>query len=93
MIYALVYLKIDNPESMAAYREKAGDALAKHGGTLESASREPTALEGSLAAPDLAGVLSFPDKDAALAWINDPELAQVHALRRGAGDSSIILIG
>ncbi|SMX46222.1 DUF1330 domain-containing protein [Actibacterium lipolyticum] len=93
MIYALVYIKIDNPDSLAAYRDKAGDALTKHGGKLEAASKTPTSFEGSLGLPDLAGVLSFPDKDAALAWINDPELAPVHALRRGAGDSSIILVG
>ncbi len=93
MVYATLYMTIDTPEKLAAYREKAADALTKHGGTLVAAGREPLSLEGSLTAPDLAGVLSFPDRDAALAWINDPELQSVHALRRGAGDSSIILVG
>ncbi|MCK0122530.1 hypothetical protein MWU61_18395, partial [Loktanella sp. F6476L] len=36
---------------------------------------------------------SIPDKDAAIAWSTDPELADVHALRRGAGASDILLLG
>jgi uncharacterized protein (DUF1330 family) len=92
LVYATIYMTIDNAASLAAYREKAGDALVKHGGALLAAAPSPTVLEGNLSAPGMAGVLSFPDRDAALGWINDPELADVHALRRGAGDSSIILL-
>lgn len=92
MIYAIIYTMIDNPESLKAYREKAGEALQKHGGSLLQATPTATSLEGSLKAPDLAGILSFPSREAALAWHNDPELAAVHGLRRGAGDSSIILL-
>jgi uncharacterized protein (DUF1330 family) len=93
MIYAYVSLTITNPESLAKYREVAADALAKHGGKVEAASREFTVLEGAPSAPDMAAVLSFPNKDAALAWANDPEIANVHALRRGAGASDIVLLG
>ena len=92
MIYAIIHTQIDNPESLAAYREKAGEALQKHGGNLLAATPTPTSLEGSLKAPDLSGILSFPSREAALAWHNDPELAELHALRRAAGDSSIILL-
>ena len=44
-------------------------------------------------APGRAVLLSFPDREAALGWIEDPEFAEVHALRRAAGDISTILIG
>ncbi|PWE29912.1 DUF1330 domain-containing protein [Maritimibacter sp. 55A14] len=93
MIYALVQMKVVDTDKLAAYREKAGAALARHGGKLEAASPGPTVLEGGRAAPDIAGILSFPDRDAALAWIGDPALQEVHELRRGGADSSIILIG
>ena len=93
MIYAYVHLDITNPDSLAQYRERAGAALEKHGGAVAGAAPGPTVLEGSLAAPSMAAVLTFPDRDAALAWIGDPDLAEVHALRRGAGSSSIVLIG
>ena len=93
MNYAYAHINITNPASIAAYREKAGAALSKHGGALVTATPEATNLEGPLAVPSLAVLLSFPDKAAALAWINDPELASVHELRRGAGESSVILLG
>ncbi|MBS9717947.1 DUF1330 domain-containing protein [Pseudohalocynthiibacter aestuariivivens] len=93
MIYATVHISITNKDSLSAYREKAGDALAKHGGAVLSAAPSPAVLEGDIPAPDMAAVLSFPDRDSALAWINDPELADTHALRRGAGSSAIVLVG
>ena len=93
MVHALVLMNITDPAKLAAYRGKAGAALAKHGGALAAAAPAPTVLEGSMPAPGMGGVLTFPDKDAAIAWINDPELATTHALRNAAGDSSILLLG
>lgn len=93
MIYAYAQLTITNPNALAEYRDVAGEALAKHGGKVESASGEFTVLDGAPEAPGVAALLSFPDKDAAVAWANDPELADVHALRRSAGGSDILLLG
>ncbi len=93
MIYAYAKLTVNNPEKLNAYRDVAGDALARHGGKVESATAETTQLDGSPDLPDVAALLSFPDKVSALNWINDPELADVHALRRGAGASDIVLLG
>lgn len=93
MIYAYVDINITNPESLGQYREVAGAALQKHGGAVLSAGKDNMAIEGTHKAPDMAAILSFPDRAAAMAWINDPELTSVHALRRSAGEVSIILIG
>ena len=93
MIYAFAKLTVTNPEALAQYRDMAGEALAKHGGKVESASGEFTVLDGAPETPNVAALLSFPDKDAALAWAADPELCDVHALRRSAGASDILLLG
>ena len=93
MIYAFAKLTVNNPEALAQYREVAGSALAKHGGKVESATKDFTVLDGSPDAPDTAALLSFPDKEAALAWANDAQLEDVHALRRSAGGSDILLLG
>lgn len=93
MFYAVARLNISKPDALAAYRDKAGAALAKHGGKVEVASADLGVLDG---APDTSGMvalLSFPDKAAAEGWINDPELADTHALRRDAGTSDIFTIG
>ena len=93
MIYAYVNINITNPESLGQYREVAGAALQKHGGTVLTAGKDNVTIEGTHKAPDMAAILSFPDRAAAMAWINDPALASVHVLRRGAGDVSIIVVG
>ncbi|MBM7068442.1 DUF1330 domain-containing protein [Actibacterium sp. 188UL27-1] len=93
MIYAYVSLTVTNPDSLAKYREQGAPALARHGGKVETATAETSVLDGSPNLPDMAALLSFPDRGAALAWINDPELAETHALRRGAGASDIVLLG
>ncbi len=93
MIYAYAVLTVENSEALAQYRDVAGAALAKHGGKVESAAGAFTVLDGDPATPNVAAVLSFPDKDAAIAWSSDPELSDVHELRRSAGGSDILLLG
>lgn len=93
MIYAYAMLTVTNPDALVEYRDVAGAALAKHGGKVESAAREFTVLDGAPEAPNVAALLSFPDKEAAIAWSTDPELADVHSLRRSAGASDILLLG
>lgn len=93
MIYAIFKAVIINPAAMAAYREKAGAALAKHGGKVEAATPAATALDGTPAIPDVAALLSFPDAAAANAWINDPEFTELHDLRRSVGETEILLLG
>jgi len=93
MVYAFANLTVSNPDALAQYRDVAGAALAKHGGKVEAASGAFTVLDGTPIEPSAAALLSFPDKEAAVAWATDPELADVHALRRSAGGSDILLLG
>lgn len=90
--YALVTLDITQPETFAAYREVAGAALEKHGAAPLLASQTSEVIEGDRSAPTVSVILTFPDREAAKTWINDPELANVHALRRASGSSQIILM-
>jgi len=93
MIYAYAKLTVTNSEALAQYRDVAGAALEKHGGKAVAAAGEFTVLEGTPDVPNIAALLSFPDKEAALAWINDPEISDVHDLRRSGGKSEILLLG
>lgn len=92
MVYAYVSMNINNPDSLAQYRELAADALEKHGGSVLIAGKENIVLEGDATAPDIAAVLSFPDNASARAWMDDPELNATHNLRRGSGEVSTLLI-
>ncbi|WP_299735091.1 DUF1330 domain-containing protein [uncultured Roseobacter sp.] len=90
--HAVATLKLKDPEALAAYREKAGAALARHGGAVLQASTELTRLEGAQSLPDGVAILTFPDRDAAQAWIDDPELAETHALRTRGAETLIALL-
>ncbi len=92
MIYATVKLTITDNDKFAAYAEKAGAALKKYNGAPFTQSKQPIVIEGSAETPSRSVILSFPDKESALGWINDPELADTHALRTGSGRSEIILL-
>jgi len=93
MIYAYANIIVTTPESLAAYKEKAGDALAKHAGRVVQATAQQTVLEGRRSETGIGAILEFDTAEGAKAWINDPELSDVHALRRGAGQSTITLMG
>ncbi len=93
MIYAVVRLTVTDPDKFAAYARMAGPALQKWGAKPEAMSTEPTRLEGEAPLPGRVVLLSFPDRDAALGWIDDPDFAEVHELRRSSGESDIVLIG
>jgi len=93
MIYAIAHLTITDPAALAAYRERAAPALAQHGGSIVQASGDITAIDGTPVIADAVAVLSFPDKAAAIGWIKDPSLREVHELRRSAGASDIIVLG
>lgn len=90
--YAFVTLKITDPDKMAAYREVAGPTLAKYGAEPLQVSPDAVWLDGDDDAPDVAVLLSFPDKEAAQNWRNDPEFADVHQLRNDSGDCRILLL-
>lgn len=92
MVYAYVNLVVTNPASMTAYRGKAGAALEKHGGKVLSAAPNQKVIEGTRDETGLGVILEFTTETAAQAWINDPDLQETHALRRGAGTSTITLL-
>lgn len=90
--YAIVTITLDDRETFARYRSMAGPALARHKAEPLAVSPEAQVIEGAGPAPDVTVILTFPDRDHAMAWINDPEIAEVHALRRASGTSRIILM-
>ncbi len=90
--YAVVYLNVRDADTFAAYREKAGEALAKHGGRVAAAAPKPIRLEGSLEAPGSMALLAFDTAEGAEAWHADPELATIHDLRRSGAEVSIFVL-
>ncbi|WP_428643190.1 DUF1330 domain-containing protein [Roseibium sp.] len=91
-VQALAMITVTDRETLGAYRERAAEALAKHGGSVIAADPEPMVLEAANDVPNIVALLSFPDTDAARAWREDPALAEVHALRNRGGKSTIVVL-
>lgn len=92
MIYAYANIIVEFPEQLTAYRERAGEALARHGGQVLHTTPEQTILEGESDQLGIGAILGFDSKEGALAWINDPELSEIHALRNSIGRSTVTLL-
>jgi len=91
-VQAIAFIYVSDMESLKDYKEKAGDALAKHGGRVITAGPVSAVLEAAGEVPDIMALLEFPSLEKAQAWRNDPDLADVHALRNAAGKSTIMVI-
>lgn len=91
-VQAFAMITVTDKETLGAYREKAAEALAKHGGSVVAADPEPLVLEAANDAPNITALLSFPTTDAAKAWREDPDLADIHALRNKGGKSTIVVL-
>jgi|28_taG_2_1085356.scaffolds.fasta_scaffold00067_65 uncharacterized protein (DUF1330 family) len=92
MVYAYVNLSVTDETTFAAYRERAGAALAKHGARVVISTPAQSVIEGNRDATGRGVILEFDTREAALGWINDPDLQEVHALRRSSGNSAITLL-
>ncbi|CUH77682.1 hypothetical protein TRM7557_01487 [Tritonibacter multivorans] len=93
MVYAYGNIIVSAPEQLAAYREKAADALNRHQGRVVSASPKQTVIEGDFGETGIGVLLEFPTAQDAKNWITDPDLQSTHDLRRAAGQSNIVIIG
>ena len=91
-VYVIAQVDIHNFETWQEYAKVGGGAVAKHGGRLFAQSAEPVVLEDTGAGVARAVILEFPDIGAAKAWIGDPELAEVHELRKAAAKTMILAL-
>lgn len=78
--------------AFAEYRAVAGEALAKHGGSIVIPPSPPTVLDGE-DTPAAVVILEFPDTASAEAWRNDPELASIHEMRNNGVHMDILAVG
>lgn len=86
---AIIIHNIKDEAAFAEYRKSAGTAIAKHGGALVAPPSKPVMLDGTGALPAFITLLTFPSKEAAAAWRNDPELIELHAQRNAGIEATI----
>ncbi len=90
--YAVVQLVPTDQEKLAEYRTHAVEAVKKHFGRPFAGGPGTEVLEDTGAGSTMVLVAEFPTAENARAWIGDPELADIHALRRAGAKSTIMLL-
>lgn len=89
--YVTVQLKITDPAVFDEYRKVAGPAMAKHGAKPISSGKAEVLYDAGLGAgPGV--LLEFPSVEAVHAWLDDPEIAEVHALRNRGAAATLTLL-
>lgn len=87
-VILLVSYNVSDPEGFAAYNPGSlptiGSTVAKHGGEIVFAGA-PEVLRGD--APSASVGITFPDADAAKAWLDDPDYAEAKAIRLATTDT------
>ncbi len=91
-IQAIAMITVTDREALGAYREKAADALARHGGSVIAADPEPLVLEAAIDAPNMVALLSFPTPDAAKAGIATRPLPMCTPFGNKGGKSTIVVL-
>lgn len=89
--YAIVTLVVKNSEKLKAYQAVGGPAVAKHGGKAFAGGPQTRALRQPHG-PTKGVVLEFPSEAHLSAWLEDPELNDVHTLREEAAEVTILSV-
>lgn len=89
--YLIANIDLHDVERYKDYVEHVPALIEKHRGKYRVRGGDSQVLEGSWS-PSRLIVLEFPDRDAALAFYNDPEYEPYKSLRQSISDSSLILV-
>lgn len=91
--YMIVTAKIaDRDKFISGYAARAGELVAQYGGKYILRGPGAELLEGDFGAGASMVISQWPDKNAAKAFWNSPEYAEVKALREGIADCQVLLI-
>ncbi len=87
--FAIVTMVVKDAAKLAEYYAVGGQAVAKHSGKIVAGGPDANALQEPHG-PTKGVILEFPTAEHITAWLNDPELVDVHALREEAADVTIL---
>ena len=90
--YVVVQLAPKDENTLKRYFAVGREAVEKNGGKPIAGGPDRAVLEDNGGGTAASVLLSFPSGEAAHAWINDPDLAEVHSLRRTGADTTITLL-
>jgi uncharacterized protein (DUF1330 family) len=89
--YVIADVRVTDPGVYGAYAARTPEVLRKYGARFVVRGGTAETLEGDWS-PQRLVVLEFPSAEAARAWYDSPEYAELRELRRGAATGSLVLV-
>lgn len=89
--YMIVELDVHDPEGFNDHRARVPALIKKHGGEYIVRGGESEVIEGSWKPKGLV-VFRFPDRKAIHAFFDDPDYAELKALRLRTSTGSIVAV-
>jgi uncharacterized protein (DUF1330 family) len=91
-VYLIAEMKWKDTSWLPSYLETVPDLVRKHGGSYVVQTGEIERLEGTREPTDGIVILEFPDREAALGFVNDPDYEAPKAARLQGTHSETILV-
>lgn len=89
--YLIAAVAVHDPEGYEQYRAAVPALVRKHGGEYLVRGGALEVVEGEWSPRRLA-VLRFPDRNAALAFLNDPEYLPLKEIRHRVAHTDLLLV-
>ena len=90
--YSVISVTPTSEDWIADYVEHAGKLVAKHGGEYVARTTSHEQLEGAPLDGALRVIIKWPSKEAALAWMNDPDYQPYLKARTDGSNSTHLVI-
>jgi uncharacterized protein (DUF1330 family) len=90
-VYAVVNVRVIDPDRYSEYREKAPDAIARYGGKYLARGGTVEVLEGEWN-PQRLVVLEFESMERFREWYDSPEYTPLKQLRSEASDTEFVVV-
>lgn len=90
--YLIADIKVTDDKWVPAYAASVHELVHKHGGKYLSRSGNVKTVEGNPPATTLIALIAFPTRQAAQAFVADPEYAPYAAARQAGSESRFQLI-
>ena len=89
--YVIANIRVTDTERYENYVANVPALIEKHGGRYRVRGGQTRGREGQ-GKPDRLVVLEFPDRDAAMAFYNDPDYRPFRELRQSITDSVVVVV-
>ena len=90
--YVVAQTEVFDSEGYQPYADGFEDIFYRHGGRFIASSQSETVLAEGRWDPPNTGIMEFPDRAAAEAWLNDPDYVELAKTRHETARTNMVIV-